>query len=317
MPAQPTPEPQYRAHFDARIEFANGGGLTAEAFRLDLPGPDADEATVGRLLVQHLGLALVGSVTLTNLEIVEEQHRGSRGVDVSRETATSAASGRRVVDLSHRIRDGLITYPGLPAPSFTPHLTREASREKYAPGTEFALDLITMIGNTGTYLDSPFHRYGDGADLAELDLATLVDLPAEVFHLTDVAPGGEGERRIGPELFFDRDLRGTAVLLHTGWDAHFGTPAYATGSPYLSPEGVAYLVDQGVALVGIDCLNIDDTESGGERPAHTGLLAAGIHVVEHLTNLGELPPSGARFTAAPPAVEAFGTFPVRAFATLG
>ena len=303
---------QYRAHFDARIEFANGGGLTAEAFRLDVPGQDVDEAEVGRLLVQHLGLALVGSVTLTDLRIVEEQHRGSRGTG-----ALPAPSGRRIVDLSHRIREGLITYPGLPAPVITPHLTREASREKYAPGTEFALDLITIIGNTGTYLDSPYHRYEGGADLADLDLSTLVDLPAEVFHLTDVSPGGEGERSIPAEVFFDRELRGAAVLLHTGWDAHFGTPAYGSGSPFLSREGVAHLVEQGVALVGIDCLNIDDTESGGERPAHTALLAAGIHVVEHLTNLGELPPRGARFTAAPPAVEGFGTFPVRAFATVG
>jgi len=291
--------PEYRAHFDARIEFANGGGLTAEAFRLDVPGPDVDEATVARLLVQHLGLALVGSVRLTDLRIVEEQHRGSRGIE-----AAPAASGRRIVDLSHVIRAGLVTYP-------------EESRARYAPGTEFALDLITMIGNTGTYLDSPFHRYADGADLAGLDLATLVDLPAEVLHLQDVAPGGAGRREIPAEVFFDRELRGAAVLLHTGWDAHFGAPAYATGSPYLSRDGVAHLVEQGVALVGIDALNIDDTESGGERPAHSGLLAAGIHVVEHLTGLGELPAArGARFTAVPPAVEGFGTFPVRAVATV-
>ena len=297
---------EYRAHFDARIEFANGGGLTAEAFRLDLPSPDLDEAAIGRLLVQHLGLALVGSVTLTDLAIVEEPHRGTRGIETA-----PAGTGRRVIDLSHRIHAGLVTYPGLPAPTITSHLTREDSRQKYAPGTEFAMDIITMIGNTGTYLDSPFHRYGDGADLAGLDLATLVDLPAEVLHLTDIG------RAVGPEVFYDRDLRGTAVLLHTGWDAHFGTPAYASGAPFLTAAGTEYLVEQGVVLVGIDSLNIDDTESGGERPAHTGLLAAGIHVVEHLTNLGELPPHGARFTAAPPAVEGFGTFPVRAFATLG
>ena len=309
----PAPDPaQYRAHFDARIDFANGGGLTADAFRLDVPGQDVDEAEVARLLVQHLGLALVGSVSVTNLKIVEEQHRGSRGIE-----ARPIASARRIVDLSHRIREGLITYPGLPAPSFTPHLTREASREKYAPGTEFALDIITMIGNTGTYLDSPYHRYEGGTDLAGLELSTLVDLPAEVFHLTDVAPGGDGPRSIPAEVFFDRELRGAAVLLHTGWDARFGTPAYATASPFLSSAGIAHLVEQGAALVGIDCLNIDDTDSGGERPAHSGFLAAGIHVVEHLTNLGELPPSGARFTAAPPAVEGFGTFPVRAFATIG
>jgi kynurenine formamidase len=295
----------YRARFDARVEFVNGGGLTAEGFRLDVPSADVTEAEVGRLFVQHLGLALVGSVTLDDFSVVEEQHRGSRGMD-----AAPARSERRVVDLSHVISEGLITYPGLPAPTFTPHLTREASRERYAPGTEFAMDLITMIGNTGTYLDSPWHRYGDGADLAGLDLSTLVDLPAEVFHLTDAG------RAIGPEVFYDRDLRGAAVLLHTGWDVHFGTPAYGTGSPFLTAAGVEHLVSQGVALVGIDSLNIDDTESGGERPAHSGLLAAGIHVVEHLTNLGELPPRGARFTAAPPAVRGFGTFPVRAFATL-
>jgi kynurenine formamidase len=222
-----------------------------------------------------------------------------------------ASPDRRVVDLSHRIRAGLITLPGLPAPTVTPHLTREASRERYAPGTEFAMDIVTMIGNTGTYLDSPYHRYADGGDLASLDLSTLVGLPAEVFHLTDALSRG-----IGEEAFGGRQLAGTAVLLHTGWDVHFGTPAYATGAPFLTERGAQKLIDEGVTLVGIDSLNIDDTESGGERPAHTLLLAAGVHVVEHLTHLGELPDHGARFTAAPPAFEGFGTFPVRAFAEL-
>ena len=304
--------PEYRAHFDARVEFANGGGLTAEGFRLDLPSPDVSEAEVARLFVRHLGLALIGSVELAGLRIVEEPHRGSRGIEPA-----PAAGGRRVVDLSHPIREGLVTYPGLPAPVITPHLTREASRSRYAPGTEFAMDLITMIGNTGTYLDSPFHRYADGADLAGLDLATMVDLPAVVLHLTDVAPGAPGRRDIPAEVLFDRDVRGAAVLFHTGWDARFGTPDYGTGSPYLSRGAVEYLVAQGAALVGIDALNVDDTESGGERPAHSGLLGAGVRVVEHLTRLGELPATGARFTAAPPAVEGFGTFPVRAFATVG
>jgi arylformamidase len=221
------------------------------------------------------------------------------------------AQRSRIVDLSHVIRAGLVTYPGLPAPVITPHLTREDSRTKYAPGTEFAMDVITMIGNTGTYLDSPFHRYGEGADLAGLDLETLVDQPAEVFHLEDL-----GRRGVPAEVFLDRELRGTAVLLHTGWDRRFGTPAYLTGSPFLTAEGVDHLIAAGVTTVGIDALNIDDTESGGERPAHTRLLAAGIHVVEHLTNLGAVPEHGARFTAAPPAIEGFGTFPVRAYATL-
>jgi kynurenine formamidase len=217
----------------------------------------------------------------------------------------------RLVELSHVIRAGLVTYPGLPAPVITSHMSRVESRPKYAPGTEFAMDIITMIGNTGTYLDSPFHRYEHGPDLAGLSLDTLVDLPAAVFHLVDVA-----DRGIPVEVFHGHDLEGRAVLLHTGWDAHFGTPAYATGAPYLSAEASDYLVAQGVVLVGIDSLNIDDTESGGERPAHTLLLEAGIHVVEHLTGLGALPATGSLFTAVAPLVEGFGTFPVRAFAKL-
>lgn len=215
----------------------------------------------------------------------------------------------RIVDLSHRIRAGLITYPGLPAPVITPHLTRRESREKYAPGTEFAMDIITMVGNTGTYLDSPFHRYADGADLAGLDLATLVGLPAEVFHL-------EGQRAITAAHVGGREVRGCAVLLHTGWDRHFGTDAYGSGAPFVTTEAAQHLAEAGAVLVGIDSVNIDDTESGGHRPVHTLLLGAGVHIVEHLTNLGALPETGARFTAAPPAIENFGTFPVRAFAEL-
>ncbi|MDR6905213.1 kynurenine formamidase [Agromyces sp. 3263] len=308
---------EYRAHFDAEIDFVNGGALRAEAFRLDLPSRDLTEAQVGELLVRHLGLTLVGRVQLSNLEVVEEAHRGSRGVtEMPTDVAASAALGGlgargELVDLSHPIRAGLVTYPGIPAPTITPHLTREASREHYAPGTEFAIDLITMAGNTGTYLDSPFHRYAHGGDLASLDLATLVGVPAEVFRLTDAA-----NRGIPAEVFLDRELAGTAVLLHTGWSRHFGAPEYAHGSPFLTAAGARHLVDAGVAIVGIDALNIDDTESGGERPAHSILLAAGVHVVEHLTALDRVPARGARFTAVPPRVEGFGTFPVRAFAEL-
>ena len=302
-----TPMPEYRAHVDFDISFVNGGELSGSGFRLDLPSGDEDENEIAVLLIQHLGLALVDDVELRGLRIVEEPHRGSRGVDIH-----APGDAVRIVDLSHRIRAGLITYPGLPAPVITPHLTREDSRAKYAPGTEFAMDVITMIGNTGTYLDSPFHRYAEGPDLAGLDLSTLVGLRAEVFHLSDgITPDRRGIRR---ETLVDRDVRGAAVLLHTGWDRHFGTAEYAAGAPFLTGEAAQWLIDAGAVLVGIDSLNIDDTESGGQRPAHSLLLAAGVHVVEHLTNLGELPPRGARFTAAPPAVEGFGTFPVRAFA---
>lgn len=303
--------PEYRAHFDAEIAFVNGGELRTTGFRLDLPSASLGETEIGELLVRHLGLALVASVALSNLEIVEEAHRGSRGMSTEAGGGPDApaAPSRRLVDLSHPIRAGLVTYPGLPAPTITPHLTREASREKYAPGTEFAMDVITMIGNTGTYLDSPFHRYADGGDLASLSLETLVGLPAEVFRLTDAS-----QRGIPAEVFFDRELAGTAVLLHTGWSRHFGRPEYATGSPFLTEAGARHLVEAGVVLVGIDSLNIDDTESGGTRPAHSILLEAGVHVVEHLTALEQVPVRGARFTAVPPRVQGFGTFPVRAFA---
>ena len=310
---------EYRAAFDADIDFVNGGRLQAQGFRLDLPSADLTGAQIGELLVRHLGLAMVGRVELTNLEIVEEAHKGSRGVA---ETATDAAASAartgtagatrgELVDLSHPIRAGLVTYPGIPAPTITPHLTREASRDHYAPGTEFAIDIITMAGNTGTYLDSPYHRYAEGGDLASLDLATLVGVPAEVFRFTDATTRG-----IPAEALLDRDLAGTAVLLHTGWSRRFGTPEYAQGAPFLTEAGAQYLVDAGVAIVGIDSLNIDDTESGGTRPAHSILLAAGVHVVEHLTALDRVPVHGARFTAVPPRVEGFGTFPVRAFVEL-
>jgi len=301
--------PEYRAHFDFDLRFANGGGLSGAGFRLDLPSADVSEVELGRLLIAHLGLALVDEVELRGVRIVEEPHRGSRGVEVAASTPAM-----RVVDLSHPIRAGLVTYPGLPAPTITPHLTREDSRARYAPGTEFAMDVIHFVGNTGTYLDSPFHRYADGSDLAGLDLASLVGLRAEVFHLEDAWDAGR--RGIRPETLADRDVRGAAVLLHTGWDRWFGAREYGVGAPFLTGEGARWLIDAGAVLVGIDSLNIDDTESGGERPAHSLLLGAGVHVVEHLTNLGALPPRGARFTAAPPAVEGFGTFPVRAFAEL-
>lgn len=304
---------EYRAHFDFTVSFANGGSIHGEGFRLDLPQDDIGADEIGALLIRHLGLALVSEVKLSALRIVEEAHRGSRGV----ETGVSGRAGDelRVIDLSHPIEAGLVTYPGLPAPTITPHLTRADSRAKYAQGTEFAMDIITMIGNTGTYIDSPFHRYEAGGDLASLELRTLVDLPAEVFHLRDA---WTSERRgIRAATLADRDLRGAAVLLDTGWSRHFGTPEYAFGSPFLAEDAARFLVAAGVSLVGIDSLNIDDTESGGERPAHSILLAAGVHVVEHLTSLDAVPPRGARFTAAPPAVRGFGTFPVRAFATVG
>jgi arylformamidase len=222
-----------------------------------------------------------------------------------------ATAGRRFIDLSHVIREGMVTYPGLPGPEIVPHLTRAASREIYSPGTEFSIDRISMVGNTGTYVDSPFHRYPGGADLSGLPLDRLADLPIVVGRFV-----GSPERGITARALSGLEIRGKAVLLHSGWDRHFGTEQYAGPAPYLTQDGAEYLVAEGAALVGIDSVNIDDTASGGERPAHSVLLAAGVPVLEHLTRLEDLPADGARLHAVPPKVAGFGTFPVRAYAVV-
>jgi kynurenine formamidase len=212
-----------------------------------------------------------------------------------------------LIDLSHVIEDGMVTYPGLPGPQITPHLTREASRGSYAPGTEFAIDRISMVGNTGTYLDSPYHRHADGVDLAGLPLASLADLPTVV-----IRTAGSGSRAVDLAELKAVDVGGAAVLLHTGGDEHWGTPQYAEAAPFLTEAGARWLAEQHAALVGIDAVNIDDVDDRA-RPAHTVLLAAGIPIVEHLTGLAGAPALGARFSAVPPRVARFGTFPVRAF----
>lgn len=218
---------------------------------------------------------------------------------------------RRYIDLSHEISDGLVTYPGLPAPQIDEYLTREASRERYAPGTEFSIGRITMVANTGTYLDTPFHRFGDGFDLTGVKLERVVDLEGVLVRVVE----GAG-RPIGPDLFAGLEVRGKAVIIHTGWDRHWATPEYGLGHPFVTRDGALWLAEQGATLVGIDSLNIDDG-ADGERPAHTALLRAGIPIVEHLTGLAALPNSGFRFTAVPARVAGMGTWPVRAYAVLG
>jgi len=213
----------------------------------------------------------------------------------------------RLVDLSHTVEHGLVTCPGLPAPVVSEHLSREASRGRYAEGTTFHIGRIDMIANTGTYLDAPFHRFADGADLAGLALESLANLPGVV---VDAAAGA---RAIEPASLPARDLRGCAVLFRTGWSRHFATPAYAEGHPFLTSGTADALVARGAALVGIDSLNIDDTTGGG-RPVHTALLRAGIPIVEHLTALAALGAGAFRFFAVPVKVRGMGTFPVRAFA---
>lgn len=204
----------------------------------------------------------------------------------------------------------MVTYPGLPAPLICDYMSREASRSKYAPGTEFHIGKIELVANTGTYVDSPFHCFEDGKDLSELPLASLADLDGIVVRWDE--EGGRG-RAIDASYFRDLDLRGRAVIVHTGWSSRFRTEAYFEGHPYLTEDAAALLAEGGAALVGIDSLNIDDT-ADLRRPVHTTLLGRDIPVVEHMTNLGALPSSGFRFFAVPVKVRAFGTFPVRAFA---
>jgi len=215
-----------------------------------------------------------------------------------------------LIDLSHTIEDGMITYKGLPAPLICDFLSREQSRSIYAPGTEFQIGKIELVANTGTYLDTPFHRYAQGKDLAELPLSSVTALEAiTVRHSRGLS------RAIGLSIFERLDIRGKAVLVDTGWDQHWRTDQYFEGHPFLTEQAALYLRDKGAALVGIDSYNIDDIDDG-RRPVHTILLGAEIPIVEHLTGLAALPESGFTFSAAPPKIKGVGTFPVRAHALL-
>jgi kynurenine formamidase len=214
----------------------------------------------------------------------------------------------RLVDLSHTVEHGMTTYKGLPVPLICDYLSREASRGVYAAGTEFQIGRIEMVGNTGTYVDSPFHRYAGGKDLAQLPLESLA-------HLESVVAQWDGGRAIGAATFDGIDVQGKAVLVATGWDRHWRTDAYFEGHPFLTREAAEHLAEAGAALVGIDSYNIDDT-ADWSRPAHSILLGAEIPVCEHMTNLRGLPARGFRFSAVPVKVRGFGTFPVRAFAVV-
>ena len=214
-----------------------------------------------------------------------------------------------VIDLSHPIGDGTITYPGLPGPVISDHLSREESRARYADGYEFQIGRIDMVANTGTYLDTPFHRFADGHDLAGLDLARVAAVPGVLIDAT-------GTQEVDEEQFAGLDVAGRAVLVHTGWSQHWGSERYGDAShPFLGQSAAKLLVDRGAAVVGIDSVNIDDTRTG-ERPIHTMLLAAEIPIVEHLRGLDELSGQDFTFFALPPAVSGMGTFPVRAIAVL-
>jgi len=214
----------------------------------------------------------------------------------------------RLIDLSHEIEHGMVTFKGLPAPVICDYWEREASGRQYDDGSTFQIGRIDMVANTGTYIDSPFHRFAKGKDLAGLDLSQLAELDGVVVR----QPFEQG-LSVDANVFAGLDVSGKAVLVHTGWDRFWRTEPYFENHPFLTEAAARLLVDRGAALVGIDSYNIDDTRTRS-RPIHTTLLGADIPIVEHMTNLGALPDMNFRFCAVPPKIKGFGTFPVRAFA---
>lgn len=291
-----------RVKFDFEIDFTNGGGLQGQGFRLDIPGEDIQDNELAHHLVEDLRLLMVGKVRIFNKEIITEKHK--------RQPLSARPGGDTLVDLSHIIEDGLVTYKGLPAPIICDYLSREKSREIYAPGTEFQIAKIEMIANTGTYLDCPFHRYPTGKDLSEVGLESFTNLEGLVIRVDH-----HQALAVGEEFFQGREIQDRAVLVHTGWDQHWNSEHYYTGHPFLTEEAAVYLKEHGALLVGIDSMNIDDTR-GKSRPVHSTLLAADILIVEHLCNLEQLPVEGFTFSAIPPKFKGVGTFPVRAMARI-
>ncbi len=298
MSARPVADKRVR--FDFEVDFSNGGGIQGQGFRLDIPGDDISDDELTAYIVRDMRLLMVGAVRIRNKEIIVEQHK----------RAAPSGAGPRFIDLSHNIEDGMITYRGLPAPVICDYLSREQSRSQYADGTEFQIGRIEMVANTGTYLDSPFHRYLEGKDLSDLLLPSLAELEGVL-----VRAGRAADRAVGRAAFRGLDVLGKAVLIRTGWDAHWRTDRYFEGHPFLTRDAAVHLADAGAVLVGIDSLNIDDTDDP-RRPVHSILLGAEIPIVEHLRGLDQLPASGFRFFAVPVKVKGCGTFPVRAFATV-
>lgn len=215
---------------------------------------------------------------------------------------------KNLIDLSHVVENGLVTYKGLPAPIICDYMSREASKVHYSEGTSFHIGRIDMVANTGTYIDSPFHRYATGNDLSELPLESLAEVDGIVIRVDSTV------QAIDDSHFRAKDIAGKAVLVQTDWSRHWNTEKYYEGHPYLTESAADFLAQNNARIVGIDSYNIDDT-SDGRRPVHTIVLEAGIPIVEHMCNLSKVPNRAFRFSAVPVKVRAFGTFPVRAYAS--
>jgi arylformamidase len=293
---------EHRVQFDFEIDFTNGGGIQGQDFRLDIISDQISDRELADFIVRDLRLLMVGEVRILNKRIIEEPHK--------RGSLAASDSNERFIDLSHTIEHGLVTYRGLPAPIICDYLSREKSREVYEAGTEFQIGKIEMVANTGTYIDCPFHRYENGKDLSQVVLTSFADLEGIVIRVDH-----REVQAIDASYFKGKEIRGRAVLVHTGWAGNWNTDAYFSGHPYLTEDAAQYLQKCGVKLVGVDSLNIDDTV-GKARPVHSILLKSEILIVEHLCNLDQLPEDGFRFSAIPPKFKGVGTFPVRAFAKI-
>ncbi|SHH61983.1 Kynurenine formamidase [Chryseolinea serpens] len=291
-----------RVKFDFEIYFTNGGNIKGEDFRLDIEGDTISDKALADYIIADLRLLMVGEAKILNKEILTEPHK--------RKPIKEQSGSSVLIDLSHTITAGLVTYKGLPAPVICDYLSREDSKQFYAPGTTFQIGKIEMVTNTGTYIDCPFHRFEDGKDVSEFGLERFADLEGVVIRV----PYTESQA-ITREHVQNYEIRNRAVLLHTGWDAHWNTEKYYEGHPYVTREAAEFLRDCAVKLVGIDSHNIDDTRDK-ERPVHTTLLGAEILIVEHLCNLYTLPADGFTFSAVPPKFKGVGTFPVRAMARI-
>ncbi|HET7065531.1 MAG TPA: cyclase family protein [Rudaea sp.] len=292
----------HRVQFDFEIDFSNGGGIQGRDFRLDIASDDISDRELADYLVADMRLLMVGAARIHNKRIIVEPHK-RKAIDVP-------AAADRYVDLSHVIEDGTVSHRGLPAPIICDYLSREASRTRYAPGTEFHIAKIEMVANTGTYVDCPFHRFADGRDFSQIGIEQFADIDAIVVRAEQ-----RDSPAVGVECFRGLEIRNRAVLVHTGWDRHWNTQAYLGEHPFLTEDAATYLRDCGVKLVGIDSMNIDDTR-GNTRPVHSALLGAGILIAEHLCNLSAVPDDGFAFSAIPPKFKGVGTFPVRAMARL-
>lgn len=290
-----------RVKFDFEIYFTNGGGIKGEDFRLDIAGDDIPDKALADYIVQDMRLLMVGETKILNKVIITEPHK--------RKPIPEKYTGDLLIDLSHTIEAGLITYKGLPAPIICDYLSREESKKFYEEGTQFQIGKIEMVSNTGTYLDCPFHRYEHGKDLAQLQLENLTDLPGCVIRIPH-----KDTMAITADHVRNYEIRNRAVLIHTGWgDDYWNTEKYYENHPFLTQDAAEYLRDCQVKLVGIDSHNIDDTR-GRTRPTHTTLLGADILIVEHLCNLALIPDKPFTFSAIPPKFKGVGTFPVRAMA---